>query len=193
METLVIGGSGSGKSEYAELLACREEGIKYYIAAMEPYDEEMLLRIRRHQRMRSGRGFTTIERYRDLAGLTLTYAGAVLIECMSNLLANELYGDAAGRERAEDEVIADILAGTEHIKGQCSSLIIVSNDIFSSGERYEEETHRYMRLLGKINRALAARADCVVQLVYGTPVIWKAEPGPDAPDDPVGGDKEREG
>ena len=187
METLVIGGSGSGKSEYAELVACREAGKRYYIAAMEPYDEEMFLRIRRHRSMRSERGFTTVERYRDLAGLTLKDAGTALIECMSNLLANELYGSAAGTERSEDEIITGILAGTEHIKKQCRSLVIVSNDIFSSGERYEEETRRYMRLLGQINQSLAARADCVVQVAYGTPVIWKAVPGHDK------GDKEQEG
>ena len=178
MVTLVIGGSGSGKSEYAEQLACREPGNRYYIATMEPYDGEMYSRIRRHQKMRKEKGFVTIERYRDLAGLELCAAGTILLECMSNLLANELYsacpdGTFSGGSRLDEAVAEKILAGIEHVIEQCENLIIVSNDMFSSGERYEAETLRYVRLLGRLNQSLAVRADCVCEVVCGIPVLWK--------------------
>lgn len=40
MITLVTGGSGSGKSAYAESLLSSCEGIRYYIATMQIYDAE---------------------------------------------------------------------------------------------------------------------------------------------------------
>ena len=57
MFRLITGGSGSGKSEYAEseverLAHLTESEEKYYIATMFPYGEETLQKIRRHQQMR---------------------------------------------------------------------------------------------------------------------------------------------
>ena len=68
---LITGGSGSGKSEYAEseverLAHLTESEEKYYIATMFPYGEETLQKIRRHQQMRTGKGFVTLECYTDL-------------------------------------------------------------------------------------------------------------------------------
>ncbi|WP_349666699.1 bifunctional adenosylcobinamide kinase/adenosylcobinamide-phosphate guanylyltransferase, partial [Lacrimispora sp.] len=48
MTSLIIGGSGSGKSEYAENLAVSLGGDrKVYIATMKPWDEECRNRILR--------------------------------------------------------------------------------------------------------------------------------------------------
>ncbi len=171
MFTVVIGGSGSGKSEYAEALACREAGIRYYVATMQPFDEEMHARIKRHQDMRKEKGFTTIECYRDLASLECAYADVILMECMSNLLANEMYGTEV--MRSDQEILTAVFSGVEHIRRQCQSCIVVSNDVFSSGEQYDKETSRYQRLLGGINQKLAAEADRVREVVCGIPVIWK--------------------
>ena len=62
---LVIGGSGSGKSEYAENLLEDSPG-KYYIATMQVYDAEGRKKVARHQRLRAGKGFQTIEQTRDI-------------------------------------------------------------------------------------------------------------------------------
>ena len=67
---LIIGGSGSGKSEYAEnqavLLSKKEDLSLYYIATMKPFGEEGKRRVERHRRLRSGKGFFTIEHYVNL-------------------------------------------------------------------------------------------------------------------------------
>ena len=60
---LVTGGSGSGKSAYAESLLSGFENIRsrYYIATMQVYGEEGKKRVERHRRLRAGKGFITSE------------------------------------------------------------------------------------------------------------------------------------
>ena len=96
----------------------------------------------------------------------------VLLECMSNLTANEIFDPSgAGKARAEEE----ILAGVSRLAHQARNLVLVTNEIFSDGYRYEEETMEYQRILGNINVRLAEMADCVTEVVYGIPVRIKRE------------------
>ena len=171
MMTLVIGGAGSGKSEYAErlLVRCRADAPRYYIATMEPFDDESRARVEKHRAARAGRDFTTIEQYTDLASLTLPRGSAALLECMGNLCANELFSPQGSGENAEQA----ILRGIERLREQCSALVIVSNEVLSGGTDYLGETERYLRLLGRVNCALAAAADNVCEVVCGVPVYYK--------------------
>ena len=58
---LITGGSGSGKSRYAEGEILKlGPGRRIYIATMYPYDEESRQRIARHRAMRAGKNFETI-------------------------------------------------------------------------------------------------------------------------------------
>lgn len=95
MFTLVIGGSASGKSDYAErhVLSLRGDGPGIYIATMEPFGEEAQARIARHQAMRRDRGFETIECYRNAGAVRLPEKSSVLLEDLGNLAANELFGE----------------------------------------------------------------------------------------------------
>lgn len=61
MRILLTGGSGCGKSTYAERLARSLPAPRYYIATMRPYDEECQTKIRRHQQQRESGDFITIE------------------------------------------------------------------------------------------------------------------------------------
>ena len=56
MMTLIIGGSGSGKSAYAEnyMNSISEDRKKYYIATMQIYDEEGKRIVERHRMLRGG-------------------------------------------------------------------------------------------------------------------------------------------
>ena len=94
MFTLVIGGSASGKSDYAErhVLSLKGDGPRIYIAAMEPFGEEAQVRIARHHAMRRDRGFETIECYRNIGDVCLPEKSKVLLEDLGNLTANELFG-----------------------------------------------------------------------------------------------------
>lgn len=170
MFVIVTGGSGSGKSAFAEeKIAQLGAGKRIYIATMMCFDEESRKRVRRHRRMRDGKGFATIERYTGLESVTLPEDGIVLLECMSNLVANEMFSENGARE----ESVSRILNGVRHVREQVRHLVIVTNEIFSDGMDYDEETRRYQEYLGEINQRLAREADQVVEVVYGIPLYHK--------------------
>lgn len=167
---LVTGGSGSGKSEYAETLLQHSDCIfRYYLATMMVWDEEGKKRVARHRAMRADKGFVTEERFTDLAGFRLPESGAdsaVLLECMANLLSNEYY--RLGTDAAEV-----VLKGINRLQKQCGDLIIVTNEVFSDGEDYGRETGEYIEMLGTVNRELGRMADSVTEVVYGIPLKIK--------------------
>ncbi len=171
MIALITGGSGSGKSEYAEnqLVACGE-GRRLYIATMHPFDEESRKRVKRHRAMRAGKGFTTVECYTHLRDLAIPKDSFVLLECMSNLVANEVFeADGAGTD-----TVTAVMQGVETLERQARRLFIVTNEIFSDGIDYDPETMRYLAYLGEINRRIAALAQRVTEVVYGIPLERKA-------------------
>lgn len=166
MHILLTGGSANGKSTYAERLCAALPGPLFYIAAMMPYGEESARRIARHRAMRAHRGFETFERYTDLASLRLPARGTALLECICNLTANEMF-EPAGAGRDAERAVLD---GVERLAAQCENLIVVTNDVGSDGGGYDALTMDYVETLGRINRALAERADAVYELVCGIPL-----------------------
>ena len=168
---LLTGGSACGKSTFAEMLAAKHPRPRYYIAAMRPYGEESEIKIERHRIMRAEKGFFTIERYTDIAGLRLPGRGIVLLECLCNLTANEMFDrDGAGPGAAEA-----IIKGIESLKKQSSFLIVVTNEVGSGIENYDDLTPEYIEVLGYINRRAAKMADTVLELVCGIPLLIKGE------------------
>ena len=63
-----------------------------------------------HRKLRAGKGFETIECYTDLKKaaeiLQTKETGSVLLECMSNLVANEMYDPSGAGENAEESILA---------------------------------------------------------------------------------------
>lgn len=171
MMTLVIGGAASGKSEYAESLLASVSGIRYYIATMQPFGEEAMERIRKHRAMREHKHFETIECYTNLSAVRLPARGAVLLECLSNLAANERYAP----EGAGENALAAILNGIDALAEQSDRIVIVSNEVFTGGNAYAGDTDQYLQLLADVNRAIAARADAVCEVVCGCVQYYKGK------------------
>ena len=180
MITLVTGGSGSGKSEYAEQLVTDSgASVRLYLAAMEVYGEEGRKKVERHQLLRRGKGFRTIECPRNLEQVqtgSRPEETAVLLECISNLAANELFtpGEEADPaalrgSRAEQR----ILAGIRHLSQCADHVVVVTNQVGEDGLIYDPETMEYIRLVGRVNCCLSAWADRVVEVVCGIPVVLK--------------------
>ena len=170
MLELVTGGSGSGKSAYAESRICEwnRQGPNplFYIATMYPYGEETEKKIERHRILRKGKGFETLEWYTGLKQHLEdgSLKGAdVLLECMSNLVANEMYMESGAGCYADQA----ILEGIRELNQQCSNLVIVTNEVFSESVPDSPEMKEYKRILGKINREIATMADQVTEVIYG--------------------------
>ena len=51
--------------------------------------------------------------------------------------------------------------------------MVVTNELFSDGIRYDQETADYLSALARLNVAVAAEADQVYEVVCGIPVCWK--------------------
>ena len=114
MMTLVMGGSGSGKSAWAEAYTVSlSSGKKYYLATMQVTDAESAGKAERHRCLRAGKGFVTIEQPRDIAQAAGRMTGekreerTALLECMSNLTANEMFSGAvpAGAEQTAEKIL----------------------------------------------------------------------------------------
>lgn len=178
MITLIIGGSGSGKSAYAEdyIISLSEEKKKYYIATMQVYDVEGERKIERHRMLRSGKGFSTIEQPVDIEKAVEKMEagkGTALLECISNLTANEMF--AGGVPKTEEIVTKKIVKGIETLSKELTHLVIVSNNVFEDGKVYDKTTMAYIRAMGSINEKLAELADEVVEVVVGIPLVVKSE------------------
>ena len=91
MLTLIIGGSGSGKSSFGEELAQKSNSKLYYLATMIPYGDEGKRRVERHLKLRKGKGFETIEEYMDIGNIDIPYGSCVLLEDLPNLVANNMF------------------------------------------------------------------------------------------------------
>lgn len=167
MFTLITGGSKCGRSALGERLLEGFTGMKYYIAAMQPYGEEAQAAIARHRRMREGKGFVTIEQYTALETLMLPAGCAVLLECTGNLTANEMFtaGEADPTER--------ILAGIGRIARTAAELVVIHSEVGADGIAYPPETAAYIRVMGQLGQALGGRADTVAECIYGIPVVHK--------------------
>ena len=173
MLTIVTGASSSGKSEIAETIATNMGGRLYYIATMNQSDKESIIRIRRHQRMRAQKGFETIEKYVAIADIQVEPDATCLLECMSNLLANEMYGGESWKSNTKRDVAEKIVSEIRILKSKIKNLIIVTNDVFSDGNRYDESCSQYIENLGYINRELGKDADVVIESVVGIPIYIK--------------------
>ena len=174
MMVLVTGGSGSGKSAYAEetVLRLAKEKTRYYIATMQVFDDEGEKKIKRHQKLRAGKGFQTIEQPMHIgqAADKIKKDSVVLIECMSNLVANEMFSpveeeaatstcegdnlqENSGFKANCNRVMQEVVSGIDKIRENCEHLVIVTNNVFEDGIRYDDSTMAYMKVLGAINRS----------------------------------------
>lgn len=193
MITLVTGGSGSGKSAYAESLLSSCEGIRYYIATMQIYDAEGEKKVERHRKLRAGKGFLTIESPINVGKIQFACAGkaeqaqyrqeterkvqgssekkSALLECMSNLTANEMF--TKDGMKSEEEVVEKIVSEMQTLSQKLDNLVIVTNNVFEDGVIYDAGTMEYLKALGRINAALARLADRVAEVVVGIPVELK--------------------
>jgi adenosylcobinamide kinase/adenosylcobinamide-phosphate guanylyltransferase len=167
----VTGGGRSGKSQFAQDLACSLKGPKVFIATAEPFDEEMAERITAHKKARPT-GWDTFEEPVNL-GKAVVDCGAtydvLLVDCLtlwiSNLLTNNSRGEQAIRSEVDNLV--------ENCKTVSATVVIVSNELGMGIVPLDRLTRLYRDIVGKANQQMAAAADQVFLLVSGIPLKIK--------------------
>lgn len=171
MIILVTGGGASGKSEIAENICCKlSKGKKAYIATMQQYDDECLERIKKHKRNRIGKKFYTIEKYTNIQDINISLFDTVIIECISNLVANEMFMN----DNIKNENIAEhILNGIKKLYQCVNNIVIVSNEVFSDGTIYNDDMLQYISQIGKLNCMISNLSDVVIEAVVGIPLFLK--------------------
>lgn len=163
---LVSGENGSGKSLFAEKFIEKYIGKRYYIATMIPETEENYIRIDKHKKQRAGLDFITLEIPYDLTSQSVPPDSVVLLEDVSNLLANNLFEKNKGAE----EIFEDILILAE----KCKVLLAVTISGLKNGS-YDEETSLYIDNLNKLNKKLYNEASVAVTMINKKPVYEKGE------------------
>ena len=166
--TLVLGGARSGKSRYAEQVAMSSRPPWIYLATAESFDDEMATRIAEHKSRRSP-DWQTIDAPLDLAGAlaTLPRSATVLIDCLTLWLSNAMLAD-----RDIDAEIQRLEAAVLAHKGP---LVLVSNEVGSGIVPENALARRFRDFQGLLNQRVAARADRVVLVVAGLPMIVKGQ------------------
>jgi len=160
--TFISGGVRSGKSSFAEKYLLTKTGNLVYIATAMVYDEEMRQRVARHQLSRKGLGWTTYEKTIDISDLEFDDNDIVLLDCLTNLVANEMFEHSRTKEEVISKVYQDIVAIAVRIK----ELVIVSNDIFSAIDDYSEDTMSYVSTLATLHNKITDLANRSYELSY---------------------------
>jgi adenosylcobinamide kinase/adenosylcobinamide-phosphate guanylyltransferase len=181
---LVIGTQNSGKSELAEKQAMETGDIsRIYLATMKVYDEAGRERVEKHRRQREGKGFVTIEQEMNILEavekIEQPEKSTVLLECVSNLVGNELYENPVWKEsllnnlddieslelNKQKERFADSIAGDiKKLAGCVNNFIIVTNEYETDGEGYDASTRLYVLLLNMVNERITEFSDEIYDL-----------------------------
>lgn len=183
--TLVLGGARSGKSTFAERRAAESGQPVLYVATATAGDDEMAARIAAHRSARPS-SWRTVEAPIEPANAIREHTRAgelVLLDCVTLWVSNALLSRLGDRDA---DAVADgewaeidvwLTAQAESIVDAAETtradLVAVSNEVglglvppYPLGRRYRDG-------LGRVNQALAARADEAVFLVAGLPLRLK--------------------
>ena len=174
MTIFITGGCKNGKSTFALECALRlsGDGPRYYVATMEPCDADEWERVRVHRAARTGKGFVTLEQGRNLPACLeqADHSGTFLLDSITALLANEMFPqNAPPDENAAERIAAHLVT----FLGTVEHAVVVSDYLYGDGTAYDPVTERYRRSLAYLDRFLAKRCDCVVEICLGRPVVHK--------------------
>ncbi|MEP2102016.1 MAG: bifunctional adenosylcobinamide kinase/adenosylcobinamide-phosphate guanylyltransferase [Parasphingorhabdus sp.] len=168
--TLILGGTRSGKSSFAQKMAEESGRQLIYIATAEAFDEEMTDRIARHQQDR-GPVWQTVEEPLDLAAAITAHSSqqtTVLVDCLTIWLSNIMLAD--------QDITAALDALGQALSNASGPVILVSNEVGSGivpetplGRQFRDEA-------GWMNQRMAAVAGDVALITAGLP-LWLKQDG----------------
>ncbi len=164
---LITGGQRSGKSQYAEKRALSLTEHPVYIATAHIWDDEFRERVRRHQQRR-GPQWQNIEEEMYLSRHDMT-GKVVVIDCVTLWLTNYLYN----QRQTVESTLHDVQQEFDRFTAADATYIFVTNEIGSGGVSDHEVQRKFTDLQGWMNQYIASKADQVILMVSGIPVIIK--------------------
>ena len=159
--TFVLGGARSGKSRHAEALIERLPPPWRYVATAQAFDAEMRERIAVHRARRDSR-WITVEAPLDLAA-ALAGPGPALVDCLTLWTSNLLLAGAA----------PDWPALLAALDVRADATVLVSNEVGLGIVPDNALARRFRDRAGMLHAQVAARADRVVLMVAGIPMVVK--------------------
>ncbi|WP_227435316.1 bifunctional adenosylcobinamide kinase/adenosylcobinamide-phosphate guanylyltransferase [Methylobacterium sp. W2] len=166
--TLVLGGARSGKSLHAERLIESCPAPWLYVATAQAWDDEMRERITLHRSRRSA-DWITRDVPIDLPEAVAASDGPVLVDCLTLWLTNLILSEA--------DVEAATVALIEACETAPGPVVLVGNEVGLGIVPDNALARRFRDAAGRLHQRLAARADHVVFMVAGLPMIVKPQPG----------------
>ena len=164
---LVTGGQRSGKSDYAQGLALQWAEQPVYLATSRVWDEEYRQRIERHKAQR-GNQWTNIEEEKEISHHDVE-GRVVVIDCVTLWATNFFFDNGSDVELSLRQLKEEF----DKFTRQAATFIFVTNEIGMGGTSEHPAQRRFTDLQGGINRYIAEKADRVVFLVSGCPLIVK--------------------
>lgn len=159
--TLLLGGARSGKSAMAVRLAEASGAPVTFIATALAGDDEMALRIARHQESRPVE-WTTVEAPVDLLGAVRSATGGdfLVVDCLTVWVSNLL-----GQGALTADIDAAAAAVLQSLRGR--DCVVVTNEVGLGIVPVNELARGFRDTLGSVNALFAASADQAVLMVAG--------------------------
>lgn len=166
--TFVLGGAASGKSLWAENLLLSSRLDPVYLATSRIFDDEIKMRVEVHRSRRSDR-WMNFEAQLELKPVLqpLESSHGVLIDCATMWLSNQML-DGNDLPAAQERLLADL-------NGCQAPAVVVSNEVGHGIVPDNQLARRFREAQGRLNIALAAQADLVVQITAGLPTVLKGQ------------------
>ena len=182
--TLVLGGARSGKSAFAERLAQASGKEVVYLATSRAGDAEMAARIAHHRERRPGH-WRTVEEELALASTLRAHCAPgrlVLVDCLTLWLSNLMFCDGrswpeVGEVRLPERFHQERAALLELLDtGLGDDIVFVSNEVGMGIVPWGAVSRCFADEAGRLNQAVAARADRAVFVAAGLPLVLKGDP-----------------
>ena len=177
--TLYTGGCRSGKSGLAVELAKELSGKVCFIATCVPGDDEMRLRVKKHQEQRPA-SWQLVEEPVGLAQaiskVDAEAFGVILVDCLTLWVCNLMCREKDSLSR-EEEMAVEARGLIDAANQYGGDVIFVSNEVGMGIMPTNAMARNYADLAGCCNQVIAAGANKVVFVSCGIGITLKQEEG----------------
>lgn len=174
--TLITGGIRSGKSRYALQRAESLGDRRLFVATAEPVDEEMRLRIARHQQERAQHNWRVAEvpLLLSQAIMVATDYDVLLVDCLTIWTSNLMWSaERKHHSFTEDDMRNECERVLEACRVISACVVFVTNEVGFGGIAADPVARRFADLLGRANQNIAEGADNAILIACGQPLILK--------------------